>query len=320
MTIRLGRKSRSHQHIATRAELAVALDTPLAQIAEFVSNPSSQYGYIQIPKSDGGIRQLRPPRKKLRAVQRNLLDLLYKRLRIPAYLHGGIPGRSIVTHAERHVGMDMVGTLDVKDFFPSTGESAVSHVLLEADIHDMAMSDVLGLSMLDGGLPQGSPVSSLLANLAFCGVDQRIRRICRRRQLNYSRYVDDIAVSGAGDFAELKGPFTECIVGGGYAVAPNKVLFQSSATRQIITGLVVNDKLRPTRAFICELKHSIRLCIERGAPWVALSEGIRVADLKARLNGRMSHVRQCDRALGERIRKLLFGVDWAETLVDPVDD
>ena len=309
--IRLAKHPKKLRRIASRGELASCLKTREDRIADLVSDPSRHYGYFQLPKPNGQIREIHPPKRSLRAIQRAILDLLYGRLRIPPYLHGGVPGRSIISHSKCHVGMDMVGTLDVKDFFPSTTEAAVTPVLVEAGFVDEALSDVICLSMLDGGLPQGSPVSCLLANLAFCAVDQRIRRICRRRGLSYSRYVDDIAVSGSGDFAELKGPFIECIGCGGYDVAPHKVLFCASATRQIITGLVVNDKLRPTKDFISELKHTIRLCIEYGASWIALSEGIRVAELKARLNGRVSHVTQCDVSSGKRIRKLLFDVDWA---------
>jgi RNA-directed DNA polymerase len=155
MTIRLARNPKSHRRIATRAELAAVLGATVDQIAEFVASPPSHYGYFRVPKPDGDFREIRPPKKRLRAVQRMLLEQLYKRLRIPSYLHGGVPGRSIITHAKCHVGMEMVGTLDVKSFFPSTSVLAVTPVLAEAGFTDGALSDVIAMSMLDGGLPQG---------------------------------------------------------------------------------------------------------------------------------------------------------------------
>ena len=290
MMTRLAKHPKTLTRLVTRTDLAAALRASERHIAEIVSNPANHYGYLPLPKPDGSIRKIYPPNRKLRALQRAFLEMLYGRLRAPSYLHGGIPGRSTITHAKYHVGAEMVATLDVKDFFPSTSDSAVSPVLAEAGFEDEALADALRLSMFRGGLPQGSPVSCLLANLAFCDVDLRIRRICRQRGLIYSRYVDDIAISGPGDFRELKGPFIECIRSGGYEVALRKVLFQSSAARQVVTGLVVNDKLRPTREFVRDLKHAIRLCIEHGASWVAAVEGLRVGELKARLNGRASHV------------------------------
>lgn len=81
-------------------------------------------------------------------MQREILELLYERLRVPSFLHGGVPRRSILTHAICHVGMDMVGTLDVKDFFPRTKEAAVMPVLVEAGFVDVALADVIALSML----------------------------------------------------------------------------------------------------------------------------------------------------------------------------
>jgi hypothetical protein len=82
MTIRLARNPKSHRRIATRAELAAVLGATVDQIAEFVASPPSHYGYFRVPKPDGDFREIRPPKKRLRAVQRMLLEQLYKRLRM----------------------------------------------------------------------------------------------------------------------------------------------------------------------------------------------------------------------------------------------
>jgi len=307
--MKIAKRSKTLPIIATRSELARALSTAEGQIEEITSDASRHYGYLELPKPNGGVRKIYPPRRALREIQRTLLDLLYRRIRIPGYLHGGLPKRSIITHARTHLGQEMVATLDIKGFFPSTKPAMIEPLLGEVGFAEQALSDVIALSTLNDELPQGSPTSCLLANLACLGVDQRIRKICGRRGLAYSRYVDDIAVSGRGNFSELRGPFKECVEQGHYSLAPGKTHFWTSAQRQVVTGLVVNEKLRPTKKFITELRHDIRTCLEQGACAVARADGIRVRQLKQRLKGRIAHYMQCDPVQGKKFRRQLFGID-----------
>ena len=303
-------KAEARKVISTRAQLAVLLNVHPDLIERVASKPTGFYGHLTIPKANGELRTINPPKKPLRAAQRALLRVLYQRFRIPRYLHGGIPGRSIFTHASLHIGHTMVATLDVKSFFPSTSRRHVEPVFATAGIVGEALERALALTMLNGSLPQGSPTSCLLANVAFIPVDQQFLPLCKRRSLNYSRYVDDIAISGDYDFSELKGPFVNFIREGGYEVALKKVNFRLSGKRQVVTGLVVNDKLRPTSEFVKELKHRIRLCMELGPELVAASEGQTVRELKASLTGRVGHVGQCDPRVGRHLRGLMCCVNW----------
>lgn len=309
-SLRLG-KAEARKPVASRAELAVLLNVHPDFIHRVAAAPTHFYGSFTVPKANGELRTITPPKKPLRAVQRALLRFLYGRLRIPGHLHGGVPHRSIISHASLHVGHTMVATLDVKSFFPSTTRRHVEPVFAVAGIVEEALEDALALAMLNDALPQGSPTSCFLANLAFIPVDQQFLELCGRKSLNYSRYVDDIAISGKCDFSELRGPFVNFIREGGYEVASKKVLFRPSSKRQVVTGLVVNEKLRPISEFITELKHNIRLCLELGPEIVAACEGMEVGELKASLTGRVGHVAQCDPRLGRRLRGLMCGVRWA---------
>jgi len=307
-------KADARQLVATRDQLAVLVNSQPLFIEQVVAGPATFYGEMTVPKANGELRTINPPKKPLRNIQRALLRVLYRRLRIPDYLHGGIPRRSIISHASPHVGHRMVATLDVKGFFPSTTRQHIEPVFAAAGFVGEAMEDAITLTLLNGSLPQGSPVSCLLANLAFIPADRRFLLLCKRKALNYSRYVDDIAISGDYDFSELKGPFVSFIRDSEYDVAPKKVKFTLSGKRQVVTGLVVNEKLRPTSEFIRELKHNIRLCRELGPELVADGEGQTVAELRACLTGRVGHVAQCDPGLGKRLRGLMCGVNWRTAL------
>jgi hypothetical protein len=156
--------------------------------------------------------------------------------------------------------------------------------------------------------------SSLLANLAFAIGDTRFIKLCRKRQLRYSRYVDDIAVSGNKDFSDLRGPFEDAIRSAGYSIAKEKIHFRSRSERQVVIGFVVNEKMRPTNKYLSTLKYEIQLCPNHGARRAAICRGVTVPQLKSQLTGRVSHVRHIDRRLGQSLRGKLFGVDWRSTL------
>jgi RNA-directed DNA polymerase len=300
--------------IRTRSELARLLDSNGDFIAGVVADPGKFYTAFPVPKPNGELRMIRPPRRSLRHLQRTLLQELYRRVRVRSCLHGGIRGRSIVTHATSHVGRHMVATLDIRKFFPSTTAAHLIPVLTALGFVEDALCDVLALVLLDGQLPQGAPTSSLLANLAFAPGDTNFIELCLPRKLRYSRYVDDIAISGAGDFHHLRGRFETAITSAGYAVAAEKIHFMPHHVRQVVTGLVVNEKLRPTQQFIADLKGEIRLCIEHGARLIALGQGLTVRQLKNRLTGRVAHVCHIDPALGRQFRGMLCGVEWRSTV------
>src|SRR5438034_755250 len=51
----------------------------------------------------------------------------------------------------------------------------------------------------DGSLPQGAPTSPRLSNLVNHRLDARLFALARKRNVAYSRYADDITISGASD-------------------------------------------------------------------------------------------------------------------------
>ncbi|MGD9633717.1 MAG: reverse transcriptase family protein [Pirellulales bacterium] len=301
--------------IRSREQLALLLEVEVDFIESVVSNPEAFYTSFSIPKSNGLSREIKPPTKCLRRVQRTLLNLLYDRVVLRSCLHGGVPRKSIVTHAQSHLGRAMLATLDIRDFYPSTTLEHLRQVATALGFVDEAATDLLLLVTLNGRLPQGAPTSSLFANLAFAPGDTEFIDICRNRgrrrwNLRYSRYVDDIAISGDCDLREMRDEFVRAIGTANYTVADEKIHFKGRHERQIVTGLVVNDKLRPTKEYIRDLKHDIRNCLNLGAALVAIAEGVTVRTLKNQLSGKVAHLSRVDRELGRHFHGMMCGVDW----------
>lgn len=229
---------------------------------------------------------------------------------------GGVPKRSIFLHAKPHIGRKVVATFDVRAFYPSTKPAMVRSVLERIGIGDEAADAVLRLVTKDDELPQGSPTSGFLANLALEPADRRIDALCRKHKLNFTRYVDDLAISGDTDLTRFQGLIVEAIEGCGYEVAPEKIRYMNRDQQQLVTRLCVNDKLRPTNDFIAEVKAEIWECLNASAAVVAAERGLHLHKLKNSLTGKVSHIRGADRALGDKLQRMLYDIDWTQEFVE----
>ena len=307
--------------IATLADFALALDVDQTHLATIVSQAPTLYTKFQVAKKSGGFREITPPKAALRSVQRAVYRLFEGLVRYPRWMMGGVPHRSIFAHARPHVERSMVAALDVKSFFPSVAESNVRAVFSRFNLVDEALDAAVRLTTRDNQLPQGSPASCFLANLALDSPDRRIDALCRRHGLTYTRYVDDLAISGNSDLRSYCAGIIDPIMDAGFRIATEKTCFMGRHEPQVVTNLVVNDKLRPTTAFIRQVTDDIWSCLRGGGPYVlALSGGLTVAKVKSMLTGRVSHIAQADPVLGRKLRGRLYGVDWRMPLELPAEN
>jgi RNA-directed DNA polymerase len=261
----------------------------------------------------GKLRRLCPPIMPLRKIQKVLLRGLYEQVRWLGCLHGGIPGKSIITNAEQHVGRYLVAAYDISDFFPSTTRNMVRDCFISMNF-EPSLSDVMSkLVTLNNSLPQGAPTSMAVANLVFRPSDLRLRKLCKRYGLNYTRYVDDIAISGMKDFRPLAQPIRGNIEMLGYKVNDKKTQWQFPHNRQVVTGLVVNKILSPTASFLAQTKELIWRCRTEGPDDLADEHGFTVRQLKQMLYGRARFVQSVHSKRGRHLRGLLVGISWQES-------
>ena len=291
-------------------ELALVLGLSRSDLDKFLREKATHFGHFEIPKIDGTSRPIDYPKKGLKKLQRIILQRLYDCLHIPSYLHGGLPNRTVFSHARTHLKKSYVSTFDIRNFYPSVQVKHIRPVLIEAGFDGAALSAVTDLVTLDGRVPQGCPTSSLLANLAFVYVEHKVRKYAKRHQWSYSRFVDDIAVSSATSIAPLAGIINSCFMSQGFSLAKGKTHHFDQSQRQIVTNLVVNAKLRPTPEFTKELRHTIQLCLEIGPLKVATSEGLTVRAMKRRLNGRIGYLKGCSPETADKLKRRMCGVDW----------
>ena len=141
------------------------------------------------------------PGKKMKFIQRWILDKILYKLDPGDYAHGFIPGKTIYTNAKAHINKDLVLGIDIKDFFPNIKFVAVYNVFKSAGYTTRVSRQLADLCTYHWKLPQGAPTSSMLANLVALNLDKKISQYCIRTNLEYSRYADDITISGSYNLA-----------------------------------------------------------------------------------------------------------------------
>lgn len=96
-------------------------------------------------------------------------------------------------------------------------------------------------------LPQGAPTSPALANLALRGIDIRVIGLARQQGFFYTRYVDDLAVSGRRRLKKFLRLHEKIVRTEGFRLKSKKpLMFQNEP--QVITKLVVNQKVNLPRS------------------------------------------------------------------------
>lgn len=267
------------------------------------------YSYKQ-PKKKGDYRTITPSTGKLKDVQGHVQAFIDKHIIWPSYIHGGIKKRSVLTNAKSHLGKYMIINMDIKDCFPNTSSEIINEALLAIGIEKKLSALLSNICTYNNSVPQGAPSSTCIVNIALGLIDNKFNKFCNKNDFKYTRFVDDITISGDIDLRPFKNAFTGFIESMNYPISSYVPLDRSK--RQVVTGLVVNDKIRPTPMFIQQLKADIK----SGWPGrnemelVANNYGLSIKELKDNIWGRISFIKSIDKKLGREIRGLMPKVIW----------
>lgn len=223
------------------------------------------YKEILIPKRKvGKFRTLKVPPVFLKNMQRWILDNILYFISCHRNATGFIPNKSIVDNALVHVRKKYILKMDIEDFFPSINFYLVREVFIKMHYSKVISNALASLCICEGQLPQGAPTSPYIANLVFIDIDIRISQLCLKHNLNYSRYADDITISGSSNIFWVRKVVEKILSEKKFKVNKDKTVIIKPGDKKQVTGLIVNDQLSVPKSTIRELRKNIYYIKEFG--------------------------------------------------------
>ena len=262
------------------------------------------YKEFYIPKKSGGLRKIDAPNYELMDALRDLKRIFEDDFRVlyhtTAFAY--IRRRCTLDAVKRHQSNESkwFGKYDLSNFFGSTTLDYIMKMfsmifpfseVVKTERGFNALKTALSLAILDGGLPQGTPISPLITNVIMIPVDYKLANTLRnynKQRFVYTRYADDFLISSRYDFnfreieelivrtlASFEAPFT---------IKSAKTRYGSSAGSNWNLGVMLNKdneitighkKKRQFQAMLC----SFTLDSLNNKPWpledVQRLEGLR---------------------------------------------
>lgn len=263
---------------------------------ELAETASTLYQVFDQPKRSGGVRTICVPDEKLKGIQRLLLTGFLSKAAMPPHVHGCVKGRSIVTNARMHVNKPLVINIDLSNFFGSINYDAVLNIYKTHFDCDDDTADVLTrLTTFGNFLPQGAPTSPALANIAALPLDKQLIGLCEKYtqdyKPDYTRYVDDITISGGSDLMPLLGEFYKIIETNGFKANAKKLRIARPNSRQKVTGIVVNQKANPPKKLIRKIRQQLYFCMKYGIEGHCSKEQIEPEQFWRQIKGSIGYIR-----------------------------
>lgn len=229
--------------VSTLDDLAHKIGLPLFVLTRYIFQADQYYKVFRLLKRSGiGYRRIAAPSQELKGIQRWIKTFITSRVPLPKTCMAFRQGLSIYDNAKLHIKKDFVLSIDIEDFFPSVTTPRVHGLFRSLGYGKEISFGFSHLTTLKGELPQGAPSSPDIANLVCRHLDKRIEGFCKGRGWTYSRYCDDISISGNGNCGKSGGTIREIIESEGFRINPRKTRLVRYGRRQLVTGLVVNER------------------------------------------------------------------------------
>lgn len=218
------------------------------------------YKRYYLLKRSGGRRLIMEPLPSLKEVQEWILkNILYPTTdySVAKVAKAFVPGIGLRENVRFHTRKKIVVNFDLKDFFFSVRFKEVRNIFSQLGYADTVAIFLASLCTCHNALPQGAPTSPMLSNMAFKTYDEAIFSYCRENKILYTRYADDMSMSGDFDIDELV-KFICCLFKNSpFRINWSKFKVYNKSSRQLVTNIVVNDYPQVCRTYRRNIRKEI---------------------------------------------------------------
>ncbi|MFQ1728295.1 reverse transcriptase family protein [Aeromonas veronii] len=205
---------KTSKKISSPENLLVALGLSASELnCALYMTSAERYTAKKVPKSSGGERIVHIPHPLIKKIQRRINNRVLSKIVVwPYYLFGSVPSdidvlyeeailkRDYISCAQQHCKAKSILKYDIENFFDNIHYDLVYDIFFNFFKFDSdtarILSDLCCIDSEDGShIVQGAPTSSYLACLCLWDIEHDIVQRLKRKNLIYTRLVDDITVS-----------------------------------------------------------------------------------------------------------------------------
>lgn len=209
-------------------------------------------------------RKITAPSRNLKKRQKWILNNILYNYQLPDCVHGFVKSKSIVSNAKCHIGKSQIGCIDIQDFFPSIDDKMVERVFCDMGYSDKIAKELCRICTYESILPQGAPTSPMLANIVLASLDNEMQQYAEQYDLSYSRYADDLTISGNCDIDVHVEAMINKVERLGFSVNKEKTHIMKDPHRKMVTGLVVADIVKVPKRYKRTFRQEIYYCKKWG--------------------------------------------------------
>lgn len=300
-------------HIGRIERLARMLETTPKQLEAVLRDCSGCYEELILldPAKPHKRREVLNVRGAIRKFQERLYrKILAPKLTPSPYSHGCVRHKSIKSNATVHLESQFVMKGDISDFYPSVHYKRIYRLFTkELKCSPDVARACTKLCSYRHHLALGLVTSPILANQVLAPVDRRVGAICATAGLQYSRFVDDITISGPFDLepSGFRASIENILAEHGFNAHPDKWVFGDVNDDIAITGICIRNRhLDLSLEYLASVSEQIAM-IRR------LAAGERVDGsyvTRSQLLGRIAFIVWISPGRGLAMRREVKAIDW----------
>jgi len=154
---------------------------------------------------------------------------------------GYIRGRNTIDNARGHCLATTILHADIENFFPSISRERIATLFKRFGLHTDIAEALSQFVTIENVLPLGLHSSPLLANLICLEMDVQFKKLADKYGCFYTRYADDITISGNADVPK-KEEVKSLLADEGFILSERKFRITRLGQKHYVTGLSVADK------------------------------------------------------------------------------
>lgn len=257
------------------------------------------------------VRAITAPSRSLKVRQRWILEHILEQNSVSEYAHGFVKGRSILTNAHNHVSQLYMLNMDIRNFFPSISLQRIKQLFETMGYTVEVAKQLSQLCCYENALPQGAVTSPYLSNLICGPLDEKISQYAHSIGCKYSRYADDITLSGSEPPNFAVEEITKILAQYGFEVNTEKTRFFDERQVKHVTGLVVSDQVHIPKRFKRTLKQEIYYCKKFGAfRHLENTKTCKSVNFQEHLYGKIYFVKMIEPEFGQLLLEQAKDIVW----------